>query len=682
MSKYVPILLKSTRKILQVLVNEENPVSADKIARYTKSSKRMVYYDLENVKYLLKNFGAGDLENKGGAYCLLPEQREIVRKFLNEKNSIIDKVDRIGYIICSTICSDNIVRLEFLVQKFEISKNATLYDLAEAKKVLGKYQLKLMNSKKNGYYVEGDAFRKRSVFLYYLSLLLKNNSYASLDIFKLETIDLYIRKLKQVINELEIQIDENDIIALSYLLLVMRKFPTNYQFNVVDLKFIMSSKELKIIDQYFPELFNHDRIYLMIYLLSYSNNRGFLQKGTDKDLYLLDFAAEIVETFEMLSCLNFEKREELINSIYLHLKLSYHYYCYSMPSINPLQDEIKENYADLFKITELCCMKLKDKFPYLLFESEIAYLTMHFGAFMQNAKKNIRYANVLLTCLNVTTSSRLLKTEIENQFDNVNVIDTIKTNEVNSYSEETKIDFVISTVNFTCKYPMILVHPILTVEDKANIASLMMLLNIEYKTDSRQFKALLDIVKRNVDEEVYVRIKNEMNNYLNSGGSFLNIPENHQVTLLDMMEQYGVQIYKEEENCWEDAIHKTAEILLANGCINENYIDVMISLAHQYGPYFVISPRIAIAHAQPKDGVFKIGLSLSIFKNGLDIMGKEKVQFLFVLATPDQSEHMHILQNIACLNEQTEVMDQMIEAGCEEDILYILNKMVKDEGNL
>lgn len=72
MSKYVPILLKSTRKILQVLVNEENPVSADKIARYTKSSKRMVYYDLGNVKYLLKNFGAGDLENKGEPIVCCP----------------------------------------------------------------------------------------------------------------------------------------------------------------------------------------------------------------------------------------------------------------------------------------------------------------------------------------------------------------------------------------------------------------------------------------------------------------------------------------------------------------------------------------------------------------------------------------------------------------------------------
>lgn len=675
MPDYVPPLSKSTRNVLQVLVNEKNPVSADKIAKCTKSSKRMVYYDLGNVKYLLKNLNAGNLKNDGAAYYLLPEQRELVLKFLSEKGPIADKADRISYIICSTICSDRKIHLESLARKFEISKNATLYDLADAKKLLDKYQLTLTNSKKNGYHVEGDTFRKRSVFLYYLSQFLKNNSYNSMDIFNQEIVNLYISKLKQVIKEMKIEVEENDIIALSYLLLVIRKFPTTYQFNVVDLNFIMASKELKIIDQYFTELLNHERIYLMIYLLSYSNNRVFLRKNTEKDFYLLDLAAEIVKTFEMLSGLNFEKREELINSIYMHLKLSYYNYCCSMPTINPLLNEIKENYADLFKITELCCMKLKDKFPYTLFESEITYLTMHFGAFMKNASKNVTSANVLLTCLNVTTSVRLLKTEIENQFDNIIVIDTVRPEEVNSYSGEVKIDFVISTINFTCKYPIILVHPILTAEDKSNIASLMTLLNIEYKTDNRQLKTLLGIVKRNVDEKAYVKIKNDMGDYLNSGGSFLNTPDSHQVTLLDMIKRYGVQIHQEEEENWEDAIRKTSDVLLASGCINEHYIDTMISLANQYGPYFVISPEIAVAHAHPKDGAFKIGASLSIYKNGLDIMKKEKVKFLFILATPNQNEHMHILQNIACLAEQSEVMDQMIKAECIEDILSILNKI-------
>ncbi|MDQ1000440.1 mannitol operon transcriptional antiterminator [Neobacillus niacini] len=676
MSVYIPS--KGTRNILQVLINEEMPMSVDRIAKFTKASRRMVYYDLENVRYLLKTLGVGELESNGGAYFLQPEQIEVVKNYLTEKNTILNKDDRIGYIICSTISSHNIIRLESLAQKFEISKNATLYDLAETKKILEDYQLKLRNSKKKGYYVDGDTFRKRSVFLHYLTQLLKNNNYASLDIFNRETIDLYISNLKKVSMELNLLVHENDLVALSYLLLLIRELPDTYQFNVVNQNFIMGSKELKIIDQYFTELYTHERIYLMIYLLNYTNNRDFLIKNEDKEFYLLALAAEIIGTFELVSCLKFEQHEELVNSIYAHLKLSYYNYLLSLPTINPLQNEIKENYADLFKMTHVCCMKLKDKFPYPLFESEITYLTMHFGASMQKVKKNKTYANVLLSCLNGITGSRLLKTEVENQFENIVVIDTIKPTEVNSYAGELQIDFVISTVNFDCKYPIILVNPILAAEDKANIASIMTLLNIEFNTDSRQLKILLDIVKRNVDEDVYIKIRKELNQYLNSGGSLLNTPITPQATLINMIELYGVQVHQEVGENWENAIRKTAEVLFATNSISKNYIEAVISLAHQYGPYFVISPQIAIAHAQPKDGVSKLGVALSIYKNGLNIMGKKDIKFLFVLASPNQSDHLHILQNIAFIAEKPDVLDLLVDAKDEKEILWILNKAFMD----
>ncbi|MDF2790307.1 MAG: ulaC, partial [Neobacillus sp.] len=93
---------------------------------------------------------------------------------------------------------------------------------------------------------------------------------------------------------------------------------------------------------------------------------------------------------------------------------------------------------------------------------------------------------------------------------------------------------------------------------------------------------------------------------------------------------------------------------------------------------FVISPQIAIAHAQPKDGVSKLGVSLSIYKNGLNIMGKKDIKFLFVLASPNQRDHLHILQNIAFIAEKPVVIDQLVEAKNEKEILCILNKAYRE----
>ena len=152
-------------------------------------------------------------------------------------------------------------------------------------------------------------------------------------------------------------------------------------------------------------------------------------------------------------------------------------------------------------------------FPYKIDENEIAYLTMHFGVGMHDASRQATKSRVLISCPNITTSAILLSSEIQKQFDNIIVEDIVKTSEIEYYPHENNIDFVISTVTFESRYPIIRVHPILTDEDKANIVTLMMLLGINSNSDSMQFKILLNIVRQNVDDETYVRIRKDLNRY-------------------------------------------------------------------------------------------------------------------------------------------------------------------------
>jgi mannitol/fructose-specific phosphotransferase system IIA component (Ntr-type) len=54
------------------------------------------------------------------------------------------------------------------------------------------------------------------------------------------------------------------------------------------------------------------------------------------------------------------------------------------------------------------------------------------------------------------------------------------------------------------------------------------------------------------------------------------------------------------------------------------------------------------------------------------------VKFLFVLASPNQSDHLHILQNIAFVAEKPDVIDQLVEAKDEKEILLMLNKAYRE----
>lgn len=68
------------------------------------------------------------------------------------------------------------------------------------------------------------------------------------------------------------------------------------------------------------------------------------------------------------------------------------------------------------------------------------------------------------------------------------------------------------------------------------------------------------------------------------------------------------QIYAED---WEDAIKKTSKLLLDRGAIGQSYVDAMIRVIKENGPYIVISKHIALAHARPEYGVKEMGLSFS-----------------------------------------------------------------------
>ncbi len=61
---------------------------------------------------------------------------------------------------------------------------------------------------------------------------------------------------------------------------------------------------------------------------------------------------------------------------------------------------------------------------------------------------------------------------------------------------------------------------------------------------------------------------------------------------------------------WQEAIRLAANPLIRQHKIEQRYIDAMIQSIEQYGPYVVITPKVAIPHARPTDGVHALAVSL------------------------------------------------------------------------
>jgi ascorbate PTS system EIIA or EIIAB component len=106
----------------------------------------------------------------------------------------------------------------------------------------------------------------------------------------------------------------------------------------------------------------------------------------------------------------------------------------------------------------------------------------------------------------------------------------------------------------------------------------------------------------------------------------------------------GVQV-----NCWQAAIRVACQPLLDGGAVEARYVERCIEMVETHGPYIVVAPGIALAHARPEDGANRLGLAVATLSKPVDFGHEQNdpVDLVFAFATPDRDQHVHLLAAIA-----------------------------------
>ncbi|KDP12279.1 PTS ascorbate transporter subunit IIA [Staphylococcus chromogenes] len=132
-------------------------------------------------------------------------------------------------------------------------------------------------------------------------------------------------------------------------------------------------------------------------------------------------------------------------------------------------------------------------------------------------------------------------------------------------------------------------------------------------------------------------------------------------------------IVKDQVDSWEEAIESAAQPLLTQKYIESSYIDSMIQSVKTLGPYIVIAPHVAIAHARPGNDVHQVGLSLLKLDEAINFStDSHYAELVFVLSATDSTSHLTVLQNLAQLLGQQENIEALLEASNEEEIINII----------
>lgn len=102
---------------------------------------------------------------------------------------------------------------------------------------------------------------------------------------------------------------------------------------------------------------------------------------------------------------------------------------------------------------------------------------------------------------------------------------------------------------------------------------------------------------------------------------------------------------------WEDAVTQAGQLLERAGTIESAYTRAMIDSVHTNGPYIVISPGFAFAHARPSEAVKETSLSWLRLAEPVEF-GHEKndpVSLVVALAAVDSRAHTSAMAELARL---------------------------------
>lgn len=77
-------------------------------------------------------------------------------------------------------------------------------------------------------------------------------------------------------------------------------------------------------------------------------------------------------------------------------------------------------------------------------------------------------------------------------------------------------------------------------------------------------------------------------------------------------EQSGIPVraaFLDGAEDWRDGVRAAANLLVELGTADQRYVDACVSSVEEHGPYIVLTPGVALAHAQAETGTTTEGLA-------------------------------------------------------------------------
>ncbi len=129
-----------------------------------------------------------------------------------------------------------------------------------------------------------------------------------------------------------------------------------------------------------------------------------------------------------------------------------------------------------------------------------------------------------------------------------------------------------------------------------------------------------------------------------------------------------------EASDWRGAVRLVGAALAASGAAKPGYSNEMIRMIEEHGPYVVIAPGLALAHARPGPEVLADGLAVVTLSTPVSFghPHNDPVSVVLGLAITHADTHLASVAELANVFNDSSAIDALKHAGTVGDVQRIL----------
>lgn len=694
--------------ILILAQNSSNkPITISDIAKELEISTRTVLRDMTKIENWLDENDFKFVKKPGVGVYLdeTLDNKQFIMELLQEEKIEKDytKEERKKFILSNLLTSSEPIKSYYFYKTLKISEGTLNNDFIDIEQWLDKFSIKLIRKPGTGVFVEGSEkdIRSAQVRLIYNSFeeqelidLVKNvgNNIQNNNVIEISSenrllnlIDKSIIKkvedsLSETVRDINLKISDSAFIGLIvHISLAVQRLKNG---EIISMEKDVLN-ELKSIDQFktatqiavqIEQEFNIkvpiDEIgYITMHLrgsklrLETKNHNFSLD-----DVELINISKRLIELATDEFGFDFSTDKKLLNDLVNHLAPSLCRIKMGMDIRNPLLEQIKKEYKDIYNGVANIIYIIKEKLDIdEIPESEIAYLTMHFGSCMErNLMEDVKIKAVACCPTGIGTS-RFLMTQLQNKFSNLKMIDTISAIKLDEKTlKEQGIDLIISTVELKTDIDSIVVSPLLNLEDVSKIRHILRKISKDkvFKRDIKEKKEQQKDKNKN-NQEAYPN-KDEVMDFMIMSGNIVEFFK-------------SIEVHEDVECDNLEELINYASFMFANNSKSAFKIQKDLKRRISISTPFVEGIDISLLHCMT-DEVTNIRYASIRLSNKIMMDNENKTKYVLLMLIPKEAKayQRELLSKISENLVENEDFVECIKYGDKEKIKEKFKSIILD----